>query len=301
MSALAVRYPIRTLTGQELLAAGTELTDDLLDSVIASNTKTPYPVHAFLNYASVRKDLFALLSDTPYYSMFGGLEQMQTVLAAMERVRLVLPLLESLDYFREQDFYTYRHILIVFALTTLLARELISDDRVLTQEIAAGPTHDFGKICVPVEVLKKTTPLTTHERRRLEHHAAAGFLLLCFYLQDKSSLAARTARDHHERNNGSGYPRGVLNADPLVEIVAVADVYDALISSRPYRRVSYDNRTALEEITKMAQRGEIGWDVVRTLVAQNRKGRPHYSRVKISEQMRGTPPLENVYGVTIDP
>jgi hypothetical protein len=125
-------------------------------------------------------------------------------------------------------------------------------------------------------------------------------VLLSYYSGDAEDLAARVARDHHERRNGTGYPRNVRLADPLVEIVAACDVYDALVSSRPYRPISYDNRTALEEITQMAEQGEIGWEVVKALVALNRRSRPRFTEVEVSRERRGAAPPGNVYGVTIE-
>ncbi len=125
----------------------------------------------------------------------------------------------------------------------------------------------------------------------MKHHALAGYVLLCYYLRDTSNIAAIVARDHHERKDCSGYPCGIPLADRMVEIIAVSDIYDALISPRPYRPVSYDNRTALEEVTKMAERNEIGWEVVKALVSHNRKEKPHYSESKVSSEKRGHPPL----------
>ena len=92
-------------------------------------------------------------------------------------------------------------------------------------------------------------------------------------------------------------PRGIQLTDRMVEIMVVSDVYDALISPRPYRPVSYDNRTALEEITKMAEMNKIGWEAVKSLVAHNRKVKPRPSEVRVSSEKRGTPPLPNFHGV----
>jgi HD-GYP domain-containing protein (c-di-GMP phosphodiesterase class II) len=162
---------------------------------------------------------------------------------------------------------------------------------------ATGPTHDTGKISVPLHILKKTTPLTKRERGFLEHHAAAGYVLLSYYYKDTQLLACKVALDHHERRNRSGYPRGILLQNPMIEIIAACDVYDALIKPRPYRSGAYDNRTALEEITEMAKQNKIGWDVVKALIALNRKSNPHYKQITISAEKRGTPPSHNVYGM----
>ena len=83
----------------------------------------------------------------------------------------------------------------------------------------------------------------------------------------------------------------------MIEIVAVSDVYDALISSRPYRPVSYDNRAACEELTAMAGRGEIKLEVVQALIAHNRRSKPHYSECVISKEKRSSPPAVNFYGI----
>jgi HD-GYP domain-containing protein (c-di-GMP phosphodiesterase class II) len=85
-----------------------------------------------------------------------------------------------------------------------------------------------------------------------------------------------------------------------VEIVAACDVYDALISPRPYRVSIYDNRTALEVITAMAEEAKIGWDVVQVLVSHHRKGKPRPEECKVSVEKRGNPPEGNLYGIVLD-
>ncbi len=188
----------------------------------------------------------------------------------------------------------------VFALSTLLAKDLIPDYQDCIQLSATGPTRDIGKICVPLHILKKTTPLTKTERDFLEYHAAAGYVVLAYYFKDRRHLACTVALDHHERRNRSGYPRGVLLEDPLVEIIGVADIYDALIMPRPYRSGAYDNRTALEEVTEMANQKKIGWDVVKALIAHHRASRPDYREITVSAEKRGTPPSYNVHGVVTE-
>ena len=92
-------------------------------------------------------------------------------------------------------------------------------------------------------------------------------------------------------------PHGTGVFNEIVEIVVLTDIYDALISSRPYRSISYDNRSALEELTRMAEEGKIGWDGLKALIAFNRENRPHYKACKISTERRTTPPENNVYGL----
>jgi len=301
MSLPKILYPVQTLDNQLLLPAGTVLTPDTLDALVDSSKSLSSPRRcSLLEFGSVKKDLLRFLSIPPWASIFTDQKEIARLLDSMEAVRLALPVLQGVAYFQGRDFYTYRHTLVVFALSTLLAMILSEDSEALVQEASTGPTHDFGKICVPLHVLRKTDPLTRAERTVLEHHTLAGYVLLAHYDQDPTSFAAAVARDHHERRDGSGYPRGVCLTERLVEFVAASDVYDALVSKRPYRPISYDNRTALEEVTAMAERNQISWDVVKALIARNRESKPHYSECVVSTEKRGSPPSDNVYGVIAD-
>ncbi len=297
MAALHLRHPVHTLNGRQLLSSGVTLTEETLDRLILSNKTVPERSFSVLAHGSTQTDLLDFIRQPPYNAIFSEPERIPDLMTIMAFVCHGPPVLESLDYFKKNDFYTYRHILIVFALTTLLSCDLISSQQDMVQGTAAGPCHDLGKICVPLHILKKSSPLTSEERDILEHHTAAGFVLFCYYLKDKNNLVARVALNHHERRDGSGYPGGMKLIDRLVEIVAVCDIYDALVSQRPYRPVSYDNRTALEEITLLAEKGKISWEGVKALISHNRRKKPHYGQVAVSIEKRGSPPPGSVYGV----
>jgi HD-GYP domain-containing protein (c-di-GMP phosphodiesterase class II) len=295
---LKLHYPVHTLDKQLLLPPGSELSEDTLNNLISSNKSAFRQNHSLLQYA--KEDLLGLLRRPPYNVIFADQKQISELLTIMEKVSVPSPVLQAMDYFKNHESYTYNHVLSTFALTTLLAKDLIFDYKDLIMEVASCPAHDIGKICIPLHILKKSNPLTPEEYSLLKHHASAGYVLLCYYFKDAQNFSAIIARDHHERNNGSGYPRGISLTDRMVEIVAVSDIYDALISNRPYRNSVYDNRTALEEITGMAERNEIDWDVVKALVAYNRKDKPRFSDCVVSYQKRGAPPQDNFYGVIAD-
>ncbi|NIO48495.1 MAG: HD domain-containing protein [Candidatus Aminicenantes bacterium] len=299
MNTAKLDYPVHTLDNRLLLPAGKLLTSEALDELIATNKGTSYKTLPFLEYGTVYQDILRLLQKPPYHVIFDELKS-EIVLNLMKKINFIPPVLESLDYFKENDFYTYRHTLMVFAMSTIMARDLLEKSEDWIMEAMAGTIHDYGKICVPLQILEKSDPLTRTDRSILEHHTLAGFVLLSYFLQDRRSIAAQVAREHHERRDGSGYPLGISLRDRMVEIIAACDVYDALLSPRPYRTTPYDNRTALEEITEMAQRGKLSWDVVQTLVSHNRKDRPHFRECRVSSEKRGTPPADNLYGVIAD-
>ncbi|MFL6622901.1 MAG: HD-GYP domain-containing protein [Sulfurifustaceae bacterium] len=101
----------------------------------------------------------------------------------------------------------------------------------------AAPLHDIGNIGVADSILRKPGPLTDGERKDMQTHTLIGYRLLKDQQAAHLQCAADIALFHHERYDGSGYPRGVGGEDiPLpARIVAVADVYDALSSPRPHR------------------------------------------------------------------
>jgi putative two-component system response regulator len=100
-----------------------------------------------------------------------------------------------------------------------------------------SPLHDIGKIAVPDTVLNKTGPLDALERVEMERHTQIGHELLAGSGNELLDIAAVIAWTHHERWDGGGYPLGLAGETIPLEgrIAAVADVFDALTSNRPYR------------------------------------------------------------------
>lgn len=101
----------------------------------------------------------------------------------------------------------------------------------------AAPMHDVGKIGVPDSILRKPGPLSVEERRIMETHTEVGSAILAGSESRLIRLAAEIATTHHERWDGSGYPHGLQGAEIPISgrIAAVADVFDALVSPRPYK------------------------------------------------------------------
>ena len=102
---------------------------------------------------------------------------------------------------------------------------------------AAAPMHDVGKIATPDQILRKPGSLDAAERAAMEQHTVVGHELLDGSESDLLQMGAKIALNHHERFDGKGYPHGLAGEDIPIEarIVAVADVFDALLSDRVYR------------------------------------------------------------------
>ncbi|MDD2700192.1 MAG: response regulator [Sideroxydans sp.] len=104
--------------------------------------------------------------------------------------------------------------------------------------LEAAPMHDIGKVGTPDLILLKPGKLTDEEFGIMKQHAVIGYEVLSASSSPLLKIAAEIAHTHHEKFDGSGYPRGLKGNDiPLFgRIVAVADVFDALTSERPYKR-----------------------------------------------------------------
>ncbi len=131
----------------------------------------------------------------------------------------------------------------------------LPEDEVRTIELAA-PLHDIGKIAIPDAILLKAGPLDEDEVQRMRQHPRIGYTLLADSQNRFIRTSAMIALRHHERYDGSGYPDGLEGDDIPLEarIVTVADVFDALISPRPYKR-AWSIEEALEYLVE--QRGKL--------------------------------------------
>ncbi|MDK6078358.1 response regulator [Massilia varians] len=102
----------------------------------------------------------------------------------------------------------------------------------------AAPMHDVGKIGIPDRILQKPGPLDPDEWQVMQSHVTIGAEIIGEHEGGMLALASQIALTHHEKYDGSGYPNGLRGEDiPLVgRIVAIADVFDALTSKRPYKK-----------------------------------------------------------------
>jgi putative two-component system response regulator len=153
----------------------------------------------------------------------------------------ILSLARAMEY---RDWETGGHIERMATYSRLIAEEIsLGPDLDPDQIYKAAPLHDVGKIGVPDHILLKPSSLTESEFREMQRHSEIGYEILKDCRGDILRLGSLIALTHHERMNGSGYPKGLEGDEiPLVgRIVAVADVFDALTTSRPYKKAwAYD-------------------------------------------------------------
>jgi len=143
-----------------------------------------------------------------------------------------------------KDNETGYHVIRVSKYSKILAREFgLSDQEIELVELAA-PMHDVGKIGIEDSILKKPGKLTDDEYNRMKDHTKIGSEILGSHTDNLLKAATIMAEQHHERWNGTGYPKGLSEHDIhlYARICAVADVFDALTSYRPYKDAwTYDD------------------------------------------------------------
>jgi PAS domain S-box-containing protein len=148
-----------------------------------------------------------------------------------------------------RDPYTAGHQIRSTNLARAIATEMGLPQEKIEGLRMAGSIHDIGKLSIPAEILSKPTKLTNVEFSLIKEHARAGYEML----KDVESPwpLAEIVHQHHERIDGSGYPRQLKGDEILIEarIMAVADVVESMASHRPYRP-AIGIEAALEEIKK---------------------------------------------------
>ncbi len=145
-----------------------------------------------------------------------------------------------------KDRYTNGHSTRVAEYTAMLTRELGYDEETVEKYRNIALLHDIGKVGISSETLNKPGRLTDEEFKEIKSHSGKGYVVL----KDISIMPelAIGARDHHERPDGHGYPRGVSGEDipRVAQIIAVADTFDAMYSDRPYRkRMNFDKAISI--------------------------------------------------------
>jgi hypothetical protein len=162
--------------------------------------------------------------------------------------RETLSMLANIVEARDTD--AGQHLRHIEHYSRVLALQMGLDEREANEIAYAAMIHDVGKAQVPDAILQKPGALTPAERREIEKHTLWGHELLAE--NEEFSTACAVARSHHERWDGTGYPDG-LKGDQIplaARITAVADVYDALVSQRPYKH-AWPASEAVAEIRRV--------------------------------------------------
>lgn len=163
----------------------------------------------------------------------------------------------DINALKTSDEYTFKHSVDVATMSMIIAKEqgLKKDD--IYRIGIAGLLHDMGKSKIPLEILNKPARLNDDEFAVMKQHSVLGYEILNEKNEFPASISLSVLQ-HHEKMNGKGYPFGVSSdkITPYAKILSVSDVYDALVTERPYKK-SFSQRTAVEMIMSMTEELDI--------------------------------------------
>lgn len=165
-----------------------------------------------------------------------------------------------------KDVYTRGHISRTSELAVLVGRRMGISGKEVEALRLGGILHDIGKIGVPREILNKPGPLSPEEFGIVKSHPNVGHQI-CLPLKKTLGPALQVIRHHHERLDGGGYPDGLRGDEiPIVaSIMAIVDMYDALVSDRPYRN-ALSRESALKILREDARVGRLDKAIVEILI-----------------------------------
>lgn len=179
-----------------------------------------------------------------------------TILENMSHQDLVLDIMDL----KRNDNYTYSHCLNVSILSCAIAKKMGFNFDMLQKVITGAVLHDIGKMIIPKDLLNKPGKLSPEERSIMETHSTLGYELI---KNDHSisPISKIIILCHHEREDGTGYPlKKGTELHIATKIVAVADVFDALIADRPYR-----NGFPVNRALSLLKQEKLNTDIIHTL------------------------------------
>jgi HD-GYP domain-containing protein (c-di-GMP phosphodiesterase class II) len=162
------------------------------------------------------------------------------------------------------DEYTFKHSVDVATMSMIVGRKYGLGDNEIYELGISGLLHDVGKSKIPNEILNKATRLTDEEFAMMKQHSLFGYGILK-EKYDLSNSIKLGVLQHHEKMNSTGYPMGVSSdkINLFARIISVADIYDALVTERPYKK-PFSPRDAVELIMSMTE--ELDINVMRSFL-----------------------------------
>ena len=158
---------------------------------------------------------------------------------------------------KTSDEYTFKHSVDVATIAMIVAKQQGLSKNAIHEIGVSGLLHDIGKTKVPLSILNKPGRLNDQEFSIMKQHSVYGYQMI----KDRPEFSPAVCLgvlQHHEKINGKGYPMGVDESkiSPYARILSVADIYDALVTERPYKE-AYSQRDAVEMIMSMTMELDI--------------------------------------------
>ncbi|MGM0472071.1 MAG: HD-GYP domain-containing protein [Bacillota bacterium] len=245
---MKVAKPLYLADGTVLLNAGVRLKESYIERLKERDVPAVFIVDEHLPDVEVpevlsdqtrlqtTQTLRKCMNDIEFGTSFNARQVKKSVNDMIDELIAKRHVVVHLSDIRAYDDYTFGHSVNVAALSILTGISL-GYNKLELRDLGIGALlHDIGKVTVAEEILLKPDTLTDEEYEEIKKHARNGYEIIR-ESKEINSYSAHVAFQHHERINGTGYPRGLKGDDILefAQIVAVADVYDAITCDRVYR------------------------------------------------------------------
>lgn len=294
---LMLNSNVHSIHGKLLLPKKSIVTYEILEKISRESIFVPR-MNVKLKDTFVYNDAYVCCHKEPYKSYCKKVGE-KDVLKIFGDISLPAVILDEYNFMRIKDEYTYLHSINTTLLIICLCILFYDDYQKILQIATASFTHDIGKSRIPSSILHSNMPLSDSEFDIIKEHTIYGAILCCHYFGDFFSPPAIVAFQHHEKKNGMGYPAGIKIKDSTTMFVSIVDIFDALISLRPYRSGPYDVRGALDILCLSVEKGELDEEKLKMLISINRNQKEPLSEIKYSTTFRGKSPKVNNYGIRI--
>lgn len=291
---MRIDQTIKDKTGRTLINCGTYLDDFLIDSLMKmgvggiytsegdddpDDALIPIEVREKIEKIKVKDPAKVQLSESVKERVSEGIQYLysntdsENFTSATNNIAndLMTAVLENdsiavdISTLKVSDEYTFKHSVDVATMAMVIARKHGLPDKEIYEIGITGLLHDVGKSKIPNEVLNKPGKLDDNEFALMKQHTLFGYQILK-EKKDIKEIIRLGVLQHHEKLNGRGYPQG-LTADKIstyAKILSVADIYDALVTKRPYKN-PFSQRDAVEMIMSMTT--ELDIDVMKSFLS----------------------------------
>ena len=267
-------HPVVDRLGRNLVARGAELDDYMIDSLLKlgimsvyiqegeeeeNPEQVPASPKAEKNIERLRTEDRAkvTLSASIRERVSTGIQFIYNNTTSEEMVATTESIADDLSTLKTSDEYTFKHSVDVATISMIVAKQQGLSPEEVREIGVCGLLHDIGKTKIPNAILNKPGKLNDDEFAIMRQHSTYSYNMI----KDRAEFSPAVCLgvlQHHEKINGSGYPMGVSAEKicPYAKILSVADIYDALVTERPYKK-AYSQRDAVEMIMYMTMELDI--------------------------------------------
>jgi|GEM_PF-3428235 len=248
---------VNTWNNRIIAREGDYFSKDLLENAVIAGKKFDVKI-VEVKDSFFMKDFHKLMTKEveKYGFVTENLKFLKDLEILIAKIKLPERIIEELAWIKDNYDYNYHHITAVVGLAARIAKDFFINDDDVLKTIEAGLTYDIGIGRVSKNIINKLGFLNKEERHIVNYHPIYSSLLIAHYYKTYESYLIDVALNHHESLDGTGYPRGIKVNDIITHIIKLSDLFDALISARPFRKF-YSVKEAFEICEKLIKDGKI--------------------------------------------